>query len=126
MTQDQQRAAIEQYVRGYNNFDVEVMTANLHEDIVFINQEENNITQQTEGIEEFRTTALQARAFFSERTQKITDWQFNGDKVTIKVDFSGVLSSDYKTLNSGDALLLEGTTIFTFKEGKIARIEDKV
>lgn len=51
---------IENYIQAYNQFDIEGMLTDLHEDVVFENISEGILTLRTEGIDEFHTQAEKA------------------------------------------------------------------
>lgn len=124
--QDTQKTTIENYIRSYNAFDVEGMIKDLHHDVVFENISNGQVDLTTSGIGEFRKQAEMAKGFFTKREQKVTSWNFNSDTVTIDIDYNGVLAVDLPNgMKSGDTLRLNGQSVFTFKEGKIIRIEDK-
>ena len=57
--------AIENYISTYNNFDVENMSKDLDENVVFRNISNGEVNLTTKGIEEFRNQAEQAKKLFS-------------------------------------------------------------
>jgi ketosteroid isomerase-like protein len=124
--QDIQKTTIENYIRSYNAFDVEGMTKDLHPDVVFENVSNGEVDLTTNGIGEFRKQAEMAKGVFTQREQKITSWNFNSDTVTIDIDYNGVLAVDLPNgMKYGETLRLKGQSVFTFKGGKISRIQDK-
>ncbi|GIO33494.1 MULTISPECIES: nuclear transport factor 2 family protein [Paenibacillus] len=125
MNSEQTKAIIEAYLNAYNSFDVEGMLNLLHEDVVFRNFANGELNTETKGKEEFRQLAEQSTKIFSSRRQTITDYQTNDDKVKIQIDYEGTLAVDLPNgLKSGETLQLKGKSVFEFKEGKIAVIED--
>ncbi len=126
MSDNQTRqSAIENYIRAYNSFDVENMLKELNPNIEFRNISNGEVNLTTKGIEEFKKQAEQAKTFFSEREQKITNIGFEGDKVEIDVDYKAVLAVDGPNgLSAGSKLELKGKSIFRFEGKKIIEIED--
>lgn len=125
MNSEQTKTIIEAYLNAYNSFDVEGMLNLLHEDVVFRNFANGELNAETKGKEEFRQLAEQSTKIFSSRRQTITDYQTNDDKVKIQIDYEGTLAVDLPNgLKSGETLQLKGKSVFEFKEGKIAVIED--
>ncbi|MBC8110063.1 MAG: nuclear transport factor 2 family protein [Verrucomicrobia bacterium] len=116
---------IENYINAYNQFDVDGMVENLHENIVFKNVTNNEITLETKGIEAFETQATTALQFFTHREQIITHFIFAESQVEVAIDYTGVLALDLPDgLKSGETLHLQGKSIFTFQDEKIISIED--
>jgi ketosteroid isomerase-like protein len=125
MNKEQMQSIVEDYIKAYNEFDVEGMTKHLHPDVSFRNTADGEVTHAIIGIEGFRLQAREAAQYFSAREQKITDIQFDGDKAEVNVDYTGVLAVDLPNgLREGDKLELKGKSIFTFEDGQIIQIED--
>lgn len=121
-----QKEQIEEYINAYNNFNVNDMLANLHQDVVFQNVSGGEVNLQTTGIAEFKTKAESAISFFSERQQTITSWTFSGKTVRIEIAYTATVAQDLPNgLKAGDVLELTGASEFTFQNGKIIRIEDE-
>lgn len=117
--------AIEDYIHAYNTFDVEGMLANLHPDIVFQNITNGQVDTETHGIEAFRQQAEQAQQYFRERQQTINDIQVAGDTVTVTIAYQGILAVDLPHgLKAGEALELQGQSVFSFEGDLIKMIRD--
>ncbi|WP_282126190.1 nuclear transport factor 2 family protein [Marinifilum flexuosum] len=117
---------IEHYIQAYNQFDVEGMLMDLHEDVVFENISEGILTLRTEGIDEFQTQAEKAMTYFSQREQMIRNWDIQLDKVVIDIEYKAVLATDLPNgMKQGDLLQISGQSEFVFEEDKIIRIVDK-
>lgn len=114
------------YIQAYNQFDIEGMLTDLHEDVVFENISEGILTLRTEGIEEFRTQAEKAMNCFSQREQIIRNWDIQLDKVVIDIDYKATLATDLPNgMKQGDILQISGQSEFVFEEDKIIRIVDR-
>ena len=126
METSQQKTIIESYVRAYNAFDIAGMTQHLHSEVIFENVTNGEIDLTTEGIEAFREQAERARALFSQREQRITDWSYDGDQVTIGIDYQGTLAIDLPNgLEAGDQLSMQGESEFHFREGQVVLLRDR-
>ncbi|MDQ1161596.1 hypothetical protein QE422_001964 [Chryseobacterium sp. SORGH_AS 447] len=118
-------AAIEDYIRAYNNFDVEGMCRNLSKAIVFENISGGEVGMYIEGIENFKQQADEATAYFSDRHQNIESWSFNNNTVTVEISYEGTLAIGLPNgMKKGDVLTLKGTSEFTFEDDKIVLLKD--
>jgi ketosteroid isomerase-like protein len=116
---------VESYIEAYNRFDVAGMLAPLHEDVVFRNISNGEVNLTTTGKAAFRQQAEQATQYFAEREQRVTDWQVNGPRVEVAIDYSAVAAIAFPNgLKPGDALHLQGKSVFEIKNGQITSIED--
>ena len=119
------RELIESYIHAYNHFDVEGMTQDVDEQIVFENVSQGEVNLHVTGKEAFRKQAEAAKGYFSQRQQTITSWEFDTDIVTVEIDYEAVLAIDFPNgMKAGETLKMKGTSIFTFKGEKIQRIRD--
>ncbi|MFD2246346.1 nuclear transport factor 2 family protein [Pontibacter ruber] len=119
------RTIIERYTEAYNSFDVEGMMEYMHPEIVFENISDGEATLTLNGTDSFRAQAQEAAGYFSERQQRITNLEVQGDKAVVEVDYAAVLAIDLPNgLKAGDKLELQGKSVFTFKDGKIIRLQD--
>lgn len=125
MRRDSYQRIIENYIDAYNSFDIDRMLSDMHDDIKFENISNGETNLITNGLEELRNQAEQAKQLFKERRQKITDIKFNADQVEVKIDFNGVLAVDFSNeLKTGNVIELKGNSIFTFKDNKIIELKD--
>jgi hypothetical protein len=125
MNSDLYLKIIENYIDAYNNFDINRMLLNMHNEIRFENISDGEINLATNGIEELRNQAEQAKQFFKERTQTITDIKFSADQVEVQINYRGILAVDFPNgLKTGDVIELKGNSIFRFKDDKIIELKD--
>lgn len=123
---DLRKNIVEAYIHAYNQFDVEGMLKNLDKNIIFENISNGNVDLTTNGIDEFQKQAETAKTYFAQRQQTITNWDFQEEKITIDIDYQGILAIDLPNgMKVGDTLKLQGQSIFTFEEERIVRIEDR-
>jgi ketosteroid isomerase-like protein len=116
---------VQDYIEAYNRFDVDGMVRHLHEDVVFRNVANGEVNLTTTGKESFRQQAEQAKQYFSQRQQRVTDWQVADNRVEVLIDYTVVAAMDFPNgLKSGDTLQLQGKSIFQFANGQIVSIED--
>ena len=119
------KKAVENYVKSYNDFDVENMLKDLDENVVFRNIADGTVNLTTEGIAEFREQAERAVNLFSQREQKITRLKFSENEVEAEISYSGIIAVDLPGgLKSGSKIELDGKSIFRFAADKIVEIED--
>lgn len=122
----QKKQIVESYVNAYNNFDIDGMTKNLDENIVFENVSNGKVDLRTEGLKSFREQAESAKKYFKQRKQTIESWEFRDSIAMINIDYKAILAIDLPNgLKSGDTLKLKGKSEFEFVDGKIKRIIDK-
>lgn len=113
------------YIEAYNRFDVEGMLQHLHEHVVFHNIANGEVQLTIAGKENFRQQAEQAKAWFSEREQRITQWAVADDQVEIGIDYAAVVAVALPNgLQPSDVLHLQGKSIFQFQGDQITLIED--
>lgn len=124
--EESQKQIIESYVNAYNNFDIDGMTQNLDENIVFENISSGKVDLRTEGLDDFKRQAESAKQYFKQRKQIIESWELSDSIVVINIDYKAILTIDLPNgLKSGDTLTLKGKSEFEFVDGKIKRISDK-
>ena len=125
MENQDKKSLIERFVRAYNSFDVDGMVALLHPECSFQNISGGQINASAAGISQFRELAEKSKSLFSSRSQKITFYQFDGDTVTIEVDYEGVLGADFANgLKAGETLKMKGKSVFKFRDGLIYQLTD--
>lgn len=67
-----------------------------------------------------------AKAYFTERQQRIESWSFEDTTISIEIAYSAVLATDLPNgLKKGESLELKGTSTFGFENGKIKSITDR-
>ena len=125
MTETERKTLLENYIRAYNRFDIEAMTANLSDNIVFKNISNGETTLELEGLNAFRKQAEQAGNWFSEREQTIEKIVFTGDGCEIDIDYQAKLAADLPDgLRAGEKINLKGKSKLRFADGKIIEILD--
>ncbi len=116
---------IELYIKAYNTFDVDGMLALLHEQIEFRNISKGRINAIASGKEEFRQLAEESKSIFSTRQQRPKYFAANGDMISVKVQFIGIIAMNTPDgLTAGQEINLEGTSFFTFQDSLLIRITD--
>lgn len=123
---EQQQRIIQNYIDAYNNFDVDGMATDLDETVVFENVSNGNVDLRTEGLQAFVQQAEAAKAYFTERQQRIESWSFEDTTISIEIAYSAVLATDLPNgLKKGESLELKGTSTFGFENGRIKSITDR-
>ncbi len=121
-----QKDIVKNYVASYNNFDVDGMIRDCHQDVIFENTSNGVVDLRTEGLKAFKVQAKSAKQYFKERTQMITSWMHKNTTITIDIDYKAILALDLPNgLKAGDSLELKGQSEFEFLDGKIKKITDK-
>ncbi|MBO2010010.1 nuclear transport factor 2 family protein [Hymenobacter negativus] len=116
---------VEAYIEAYNRFDVAGMLAPLHEDVVFRNVSNGEVNLTTTGKAAFRQQAEQATQYFSQREQRVTEWQVSAQRVEVAIDYTAVAAIAFPNgLKPGDTLHLQGKSVFETENGQIISIED--
>ncbi|XHR93586.1 nuclear transport factor 2 family protein [Mucilaginibacter sp. UC70_90] len=121
----QRELIITNYVKAYNNFDVEDMLKNLAPSVKFQNISNGDVDMELDGIAAFRSQAEQATELFERREQIIRSFKHTGNKTEIAIDYNAILAADLPNgLKQGDELNLKGCSIFAFDGDKIVGIMD--
>jgi len=121
----QRELIISNYVKAYNNFDVEDMLKNLAPSVKFQNISNGDVDMELDGIAAFRSQTEQATELFERREQIIRSFKHTGNKTEIAIDYNAILAADLPNgLKKGDELNLKGHSIFTFDGDKIVGIID--
>lgn len=116
---------IQNYIEGYNQFDIDKMVADFDESVVFENIQNGETNMILNGIKEFTVQAKKAKEYFSERKQTITS--FRQDEITaiVDIDYYAVLAIDFPNgLKAGQGLNMKGKSIFQFLDDKIIKLTD--
>jgi len=109
----------------YNNFDVEKMVPDMHDNVRFENISNGEITLATNGIAKLKNQACQAKQYFKEREQKITSIDFRDDRVEVGIDYKGILAMDFPNgLKAGEKIELKGKSVFKFRDDRIIELKD--
>ncbi|MGB9979661.1 nuclear transport factor 2 family protein [Methanobacterium sp.] len=125
MKEKRMKRIIDEYIKAYNEFNIEGMLRNVHEDVELKNTTNGEVNVQLKGIDILKKQAEQAVSLFEKREIKIVEQVINGDTVENKINFKGVIGMDFPDgPKTGELIKLEGKSIFQFEKGKIILIED--
>jgi hypothetical protein len=116
---------VKNYIQGYNQFDIEKMLADFHEQVVFENIQNGVTNMSLNGLTELRKQAEQAKTYFIERTQSIKSFNAVDNRCEIEISYRAILAMDFPNgLKKGQELNLLGKSIFEFEGDKIIRLTD--
>lgn len=116
---------IKNYIDGYNQFDIDKMVVNLGNKVVFENIQNGEINMSLSGLNAFRQQALQAKAYFSERTQIIKSFKHTDNITEIEIDYYAILGMDFPNgMKKGESFNLTGKSVFEFDGDKIIKLVD--
>ena len=117
---------IENYIAGYNEMNIEKMTKDLDDSIVFKNVSNEIVDLEIDGLDSFKQQATDAIGLFSEREQTITAIRHQNGAVEVDISYYAVLAKDFsEDLQKGQKVHLNGTSVFTFnKDNKITSLTD--
>lgn len=122
---EERQKIIQNYIDGYNEFDVEKMTRDFDDHIIFKNIQNDEVNMILNGINAFKQQAEQAKAFFINRRQQIISIKQNNDTTEIEINYTATLATDFPNgLKKGDKLELKGKSIFVFIRNKIVQLTD--
>lgn len=126
MTNSEKEQLINRYLVAYNSFDINGMVKLLSSDIRFENYSGGQLTDTTNGKDEFRELADKSKSLFSEREQRITKLTINEDSAIADIAYRGTLAVDIPDgPSAGTVLDLQGQSEFSFTAGKISKIVDR-
>ena len=119
-------AIIENYIAGYNEMDLQKMTRDLDESVIFKNVSNGTVDIELNGLASFYEQAQKALAIFSERKQTVTAIRHQYDAVEADISYYAVLARDLpEGPQKGQELRLTGVAVFTFnKDNRITSITD--
>ena len=116
---------IQNYIDGYNEFEVDKMTFNFDDNIIFKNIQNDQVNMTLNVIIAFKQQAEQAKAYFESRRQQITSILHDTDKTEIEIDYFATLAMDFPNgLKKGEKLALKGKSVFVFQDNKIIQLTD--
>ncbi len=125
MKEKRMKQIIDEYIRAYNEFNVDGMLRNVHKDVELKNTTNGEVNVQFKGIDILKQQAEQSVDLFKKREMMIIEQVINGNTVENKISFKGVTAIDFPDgPKEGELVKLEGKSIFQFKKGKIVLIED--
>lgn len=116
---------IQNYIDGYNQFDIDKMVADFDDKIVFENIQNGKINMTLTGLTSFKQQAEKAVTYFSKRKQTIKSIRHFENRTEIEIDYNAVLAMDFPNgLKKGQELNLSGKSIFEFEGTRITRLTD--
>lgn len=122
---DDREKIIENYVDGYNQFDIDKMVTDFADHIIFENIQNNETNMSLTGLTAFREQAVQATTYFTTRTQKIRSFKHFEKKTEVEIDYYAILAIDFPNgMKSGQELNLKGKSIFEFSKDKVVKLTD--
>lgn len=117
---------IVRYLAAYNRFDVNGMLALLTTDIVFENFSRDQLTESTQGADQFRDLAQRSTTMFSEREQRVTGFTIQPTSTVVDIAYRGRLAVDVPDgPAAGTVLELQGQSEFWFRDGLVSKIVDR-
>lgn len=123
---EQREKIIQNYIEGYNEFNIEKMIQDFKNEIIFQNVQNEEVTMTINGITDFKQQAEQSKSYFEAREQKITAIKHELNETEIEIEYSAVLAIDFPNgLKKGQKLELNGKSIFKFQGNKIIQLTDK-
>ena len=126
MSNSDKEKLIDRYLVAYNSFDIGGMLALLSPDVRFENYSGGQLTDATNGIEEFKKLAEKSQSLFSDREQRITRLNHNQDFAIADISYRGKIAADIPNgPPAGTVLDLQGQSEFYFKAGQISKIVDR-
>jgi hypothetical protein len=116
---------INNYIDGYNHFDIDKMVINFANTILFENISNGEINMSLSGLTAFKNQAELAKNYFTTRKQTIISFTHKVDETAIEIDYYAILNMDFPNgLKKGDELKLKGKSIFTFLDNTIIKLTD--
>jgi hypothetical protein len=116
---------IQNYIDGYNQFNINKMVVDFDENITFENVQNGQINLSLAGLKAFRQQAELAKSYFTTRQQKIKSFKHLDNETEIEIDYKAVFAIDFPNgLKSGQELNLTGKSVFEFAGNKIIKLTD--
>ena len=116
---------INNYIEGYNQFNIDKMFTDFDENLVFENIQNGEINMSLNGIIALKEQAEKAKMYFTERTQTVKSFKHIDNCCEIEINYKAILAMDFPNgLKKGQELILNGKSIFEFEKDKIIRLTD--
>ncbi|QWT18862.1 nuclear transport factor 2 family protein [Bacillus sp. NP157] len=120
------RQLIEIYLAAYNHFDIAAMLAALTDDVRFEHHQGGELSVATIGKADLEKLARVGAQLFAAREQTIVSLEEAAGDVIATIDFHGEIAEDIPDgPGAGTIVEMQGTTLFSFADGKISRIIDR-
>ena len=119
------RELVEQYLRCYNDKDVDATLGLFAEDAVFESVSNTTGVIRTTGREELGQLARASAEWFEQRRQRPVAWVVDGKRVALEIDYWCRLAKDLPNgKKAGQEMTLRGASFFTIENGRIRRLVD--
>ena len=116
---------IDEYIEAYNCLDVPGMLACLHRDIQFEHLVNGIVTMRLSGRAAFEAQATRAAAWFMERQQYVTAFQWQDGRAEVAIDYFAITAAELPDgTKPGTILQFAGRSSFSFRDGLIIFIQD--
>ena len=123
---EERKRIIENYLKSYNDFDLEGMTKDLDRNIVYKNISKGRVDLRTQGLDKFMGHLESEMQYTHQRERTAESWIFGDTKVSIDIKYKMILAIDLtEELQAGDTLELKGKVEFLFDNEKIQRITEE-
>lgn len=124
---EKQKTIIENYLQACNRFDVESIVSHVHENII-LQQKINGVAPvEVSGKADFTAQSEMVKALFEARTMTPTSWEFDGNTVTVDVDFEATAAVPMsETLQVGDVISLKIQLVVEFDDDKFIKLTYQV
>ena len=101
------------------------MLMDFHPEIEFQNISAGQSNLKLSGLKDFRRQAEESKNLFSNRTQSILSFKHDEDSVEVEIAYNATLAVDLPNgLKKGNAINLNGKSMFRFKGNKIIELTD--
>jgi hypothetical protein len=121
----QRENVIRNYIDGYNQFDINKMLIDFHDDIQFENIENGICNLKLYGLSAFKAQAEKAATIFVTRKQTPLIFHHRDDETETHIDYHAVLAIDLPNgMKKGEELRMQGRSIFKFSDNKIVELTD--
>jgi len=116
---------IQNYIDGYNQFNIEKMITDFDRCIYFENIQAGEVNMTINGLAAFKEQAEKAKSYFSSRHQRIISFKHSDNDTEVEIGYTAVLEMDFPDgLKKGQKIIFKGKSIFTFLKSKIIRLTD--
>ncbi|MCX2745568.1 nuclear transport factor 2 family protein [Mangrovivirga sp. M17] len=125
LTEKDKIRIIEEYIAGYNEYNIDKMLKSVSKDVHFMNITHDFITLNIHGKNDFRTIAEKSKEMFKSRKQEIDDVCFKEDTVEVDVNYSAIINLGMRNqLSADEKLIIRGKSLFKFNDNQIVEIQD--
>jgi hypothetical protein len=116
---------IQNYIDGYNRFDIDKMLADFDDHIIFENIQDGQTTMSLTGLTALKQQAEMAKKYFTTRIQTIKSFKHVDNTTEIEIDYHAILAMDFPNgLKKGQELNLSGKSRFVFEKDRVIKLTD--